>query len=177
MTTPASPPPAYTPVRRYQPVAYTEPQTRTERMINRIPAGARQVNLPGGAPRFLGDRGTIFYAWTIAMLVVGYDEWHNLNILPRPSRLWDTSLVYGLLALMAVVDPLVPIANALAVGFTISLLWRLYNGNLTPAKETANPGTTGGNPQPTPQPNPSPTPPGVTRPTTPQPSPTPAPGA
>jgi hypothetical protein len=63
------------------------------------------------------------------MVLVGFDEWKNNGILPRPVRLWDTSIVYGLLTLMGFIDIMLPIANALAIGYTIVLLWQYYNGS------------------------------------------------
>jgi hypothetical protein len=85
--------------------------------------------IPGPVRIFLGNRHTLMYMWLIAMILVGFDEWHNYGILPRPSRLWYTSLTYGLLALASAVDAMVPIANALAIGFTIMLVWQYYNGS------------------------------------------------
>jgi hypothetical protein len=70
----------------------------------------------------------VVYAWIVAMILVGFDEWKNNGILPRPVRLWDTSLVYGILVLLGFVDVMVPIANALAIGYTIVLLWQYFNG-------------------------------------------------
>lgn len=62
------------------------------------------------------------------MIVVGFDDWHNYHILPRPARLWYTSLTYGLLILASMADALVPLANALAIGYAIMLIWQYYNG-------------------------------------------------
>lgn len=107
----------------------TPPPSYFQRGVDRIPASARNVQLAPGLPRFLGDRATIFYAWMIAMAIVGFDEWHNYKILPRPQRLWDTSLLYGLLTLFGLSDTLVPIANVFAVGYAITLLWNYYNGS------------------------------------------------
>jgi hypothetical protein len=70
--------------------------------------------------------------WIIAMFIVGFDEWHNLGILPRPARLWDTSLFYGLLTIAGFVDLMVPLVNALAIGYTVVLLMQYYQGNITP---------------------------------------------
>lgn len=83
---------------------------------------------PRGVPSVLGNGQIIGYAWLVSMILVGFDEWKNNGILPRPVRLWDTSIVYGLLALTAIIPPLTPLANALAVGYTIVLLWQFYNG-------------------------------------------------
>lgn len=102
---------------------------RAQRMfVDWIPGQVRQTAVPKGLPRFLGDRGTIFYAWMIAMAIVGWDDWHNYKILPRPRRLWDTSLLYGLLALLSLADAVVPLANVFAVGYAMTLLWNYYNG-------------------------------------------------
>jgi hypothetical protein len=74
----------------------------------------------------------VFNAWIIAMIIIGFDEWHNLGILPRPARLWDATLVYGVLVMVGFVDVLVPIANAFALGYTFMLLFQYYQGNITP---------------------------------------------
>jgi hypothetical protein len=88
----------------------------------------RRVQTGNGIPRFLGSRSILATAWMASMVTVGFDDWHNNNILPRPSRLWYTSLFFGLLALVSVVDALVPLVNALAIGYTIMLIWNYYNG-------------------------------------------------
>jgi hypothetical protein len=67
------------------------------------------------------------YAWLAAMVVIGFDEWHVNGILPRPARLWYTSLVFGVLALASMSDQLVPVANAFAVGFLLVLIYQYYN--------------------------------------------------
>lgn len=80
------------------------------------------------------------------MITVSFDEWHNLGILPRPARLWDTSLFYGLLVLLGFVDAMVPIVNAFAIGYTLVLLYQYYQGDLTPgggSTTPAQPGTSG----------------------------------
>lgn len=87
-----------------------------------------QVKISNKLPSFLGNRRIIFYAWIIAMVVVGFDEWHELNILPRPARLWWTSLLFGLLALASAIEAIVPITNALALGYVLMLIWTYYNG-------------------------------------------------
>lgn len=87
------------------------------------------VNVPKGLPTFLGNRQLIIAMWIVAMIVIGFDEWHNLGILPRPSRLWYSSVVYGGLAILGIADAMVPIANAFAVGFTIMLIYQFYNSS------------------------------------------------
>lgn len=89
----------------------------------------RQVKIPAGLPPILGNRQIVFYAWIGAMILVGFDEWHNYRLLPRPSRFWYTSLFYGLLTLGSIVDVMVPLVNAFAIGYTIMLLWQYYNGS------------------------------------------------
>jgi hypothetical protein len=62
------------------------------------------------------------------MGLVTWDEWVTNAILPRPLRLWETTLVYAGLALLSAADPLVPVANALAIGYTIVLLYQFFTG-------------------------------------------------
>lgn len=87
-----------------------------------------QVRVPRNVPQFLGNARIIGYAWVGSMILIGLDEWHNNGILPRPKRLWGASVVFGGLALVAMVDALVPIANAFAIGYFIMLIWQYYNG-------------------------------------------------
>jgi hypothetical protein len=87
-----------------------------------------QANVPSGMPRFLGNRQVLVGSWFVAIGLVSWDEWHNNGILPRPLRLWDVTLVYAGLALVSVIDPLVPLANALAIGYTIVLLYQFFQG-------------------------------------------------
>jgi hypothetical protein len=99
------------------------------RWANRIAGEPRQATTPPfGLPRFLGNRTVLASAWLVSMAVVGYDEWKRNHIFPRPYRLWWVSLFYGLLALASFVDALVPLVNALAVGYTIMLVWQYFNG-------------------------------------------------
>lgn len=112
-----------------------------QRISNRIPQQSVRAQIPSNLPAFLranpvNNRSIVFNAWVIAMIIIGFDEWHNLGILPRPSRLWDATLVYGVLVMVGFVDAMVPLANALAIGYTIMLLWQYYNGNITPATGT-----------------------------------------
>jgi hypothetical protein len=93
------------------------------------PTAPFMKGLPQPVRVFLGNRQTLFYAWIVAMILVGFDDWHSYQILPRPSRFWYTSLTYGLLGIAASVDMMVPICNALGVGYTITLLWQYYNGS------------------------------------------------
>lgn len=114
-----------------------------QRTWNRIPQQNPQATLPGNLPGFLrngamNNRAIVFNTWVIAMILIGFDEWHNLGILPRPARLWDATLVYGVLVMLGFIDPLVPLANALAIGYTFMLLFQYYQGNITPAGATNN---------------------------------------
>jgi hypothetical protein len=112
------------------------------RTANRIPARPQTVDNPLSRqmPQFLrgtlNNRAIVFNMWLISMIIVGFDEWHNLGILPRPARLWDTSLLYGLLVIAGFVDAAVPIANILAIGFTIALATKYFQGGITPNGST-----------------------------------------
>lgn len=78
-------------------------------------------------PRFLGSQRTILFAWIVALALVCADEWKTYHILPRPARLWWTTLTYAILALMSQMEVLIPLANALALGFTAVLAWQYFN--------------------------------------------------
>ena len=103
-------------------------QSAPRRVISWRPPPHPQGKVPRPVPQWLGNARIIGYAWVGSMVLVGFDEWKNHGILPRPVRLWDTSIVYGLLALASVVEPLIPLLNALAIGYTIMLLWQFFNG-------------------------------------------------
>jgi len=92
-----------------------------------LAAQPRRTQTPRGVPVFLGNQKLIVYAWLAAMVTVGFDEWHNNGILPRPARLWDTSIVFGLLALMGFIEPMTPLMNALAIGYVIVLVYQYFN--------------------------------------------------
>ena len=95
------------------------------RTISYRPQG--RASVPHGVPRFLGHRRVLLAAWGTSMAVVCYDEWHNNGILPRPQRLWYTSLLYGLLMLVSAIDIMVPLANAIGIGFAITVIYQYYN--------------------------------------------------
>lgn len=78
-------------------------------------------------PRFMGSQRTIIFAWIVAMIFVVADEWKRFGILPRPSRLWWTTLVYGILALLSQLEALIPLTNALALGYSITVAWQFFN--------------------------------------------------
>jgi len=136
----------------YQPGQQQQTQQpgRMSRVQNRIPPQNQTVDsslsnsLPSWLKGSVNNRAIVFNMWIIAMIIVGFDEWHNLNVLPRPARLWDTSLLYGLLIIAGFVDAAVPIANLLAIGFTISLLIKYFQGGITPATTTNGGGAGGG---------------------------------
>lgn len=100
-----------------------------QKMLGAVPQTNMQVQVPRAVPNWMGNKKIIVAMWVIAIAFISYDEWHNFNILPRPQRLWDASLVYGLLAILSSVDPVAPIANMLAIGFTISLAYQYYDGS------------------------------------------------
>jgi hypothetical protein len=151
MTTPNQSPQFYDAPQSYQ--FYSQPDANTkivpaptstpsasrpnvvQRAWNAVPAQNPVARSRISAGVF-NNRSVVFNAWIVAMILIGFDEWHNLGILPRPARLWDTTIVYGLLTMLGFVDIMVPIANALAVGYTIALLYQYYNGNLTPSSNT-----------------------------------------
>lgn len=93
-----------------------------------LPGGSSRVQVPKGVPRFLGARPIILFAWGLAMVMVSLDEWHTHHVLPRPARLWYTSLTYFLLAAAASFDAMVPLATALAIGLTIAVGYQYYTG-------------------------------------------------
>jgi hypothetical protein len=129
----------------------SQPINFPRRVWNSVPQQAPTATMSHRLPEFLrsgpmNNRAVVFNMWIIAMIIVSFDEWHNLGILPRPARLWDTSLVYGLLVLLGFVDPLVPISNALAMGFTFQLLWQYFQGNITPAAGQSTTDGTSSNP-------------------------------
>lgn len=88
-----------------------------------------QHRTPSFMPSFLGNERVIVYSWAISMAVIAWDEWKRHNIFPRPQRLWWATLFYGMLAIAGMADPLTPLINALAVGYTIMLLWQYYNAS------------------------------------------------
>lgn len=90
--------------------------------------GAVRARVPSGVPSFLGNQQLVIFAWAGAMAFVGVDEWKNNHILARPSRLWWTSVVYGMLAMAGMITPLIPLVNALAIGYLFVLAWQYFNG-------------------------------------------------
>lgn len=100
---------------------------RLYNMWQRTPQGPIRVPVSPGVPRFLGARPILFYAWIFAMAMVAWDEWSRYKILPRPARLWDTTKLYGILAIVSVVDVAVPFTNAIAIGFVITLGYQYYS--------------------------------------------------
>lgn len=89
---------------------------------------ATRAQVPRGVPAFLGNQRTIVYAWAAAMAVITVDEWKRHSMLPRPSRLWWASLFYGMLAAAGMVDSIVPLMNAFALGYLFVLAYQFYNG-------------------------------------------------
>ena len=88
---------------------------------------AQQVKVPKGIPAIFGNQTVIIMAWFVALAIIAYAEWKQNNILARPKRLWYTTLVYGILCVVGMVEALVPLATALAVGYTIVLGWQYFN--------------------------------------------------
>lgn len=94
----------------------------------RLPGGSQPAQVPNFLPKFLGSRSMIMLAWAAAMIMVSLDEWHTYHILPRPARLWDTSLTFLLIAGVSTFDPLVPICSIFAIGLVIMLGYQYYQG-------------------------------------------------
>jgi hypothetical protein len=92
------------------------------------PGPARPSTVPKGVPRFLGNKGVIFGAWGIAIAVVSWDEWFGNSILPRPARLWATTMLFAILAIISTIDAVTPLANALALGYAFYLLYKQFSG-------------------------------------------------
>lgn len=95
-------------------------------LYTKLPGGSQWVKVPPGIPKFLGNRSVIMFSWMAAMAMVSWNEWNAYHILPRPARLWKTSFTYFLLTLVSVIDPLVPLASALAIGLTVVLAYQYY---------------------------------------------------
>jgi len=70
----------------------------------------------------------LLFTWAIAMVLVSLDEWHTYHILPRPARLWYTSLTFLLLAAASTIDAFVPITTLFAFGLIIVLGYQYYQG-------------------------------------------------
>jgi hypothetical protein len=96
-------------------------------IINRTYINVPPNKTTSAKPAFLGSQRTILFAWAIAIAFVCADEWKTYHVLPRPSRLWWTTLVYGILAIMSQVETLIPLVNALALGYSIVLVWQYFN--------------------------------------------------
>jgi len=120
---------------------------RTYNFFQRLPQGAMSVGVPSGVPRFLGARPIIFYMWMVAIGMVVLDEWHTHHILPRPARLWWTTVAFLLMAGLATIDAMVPLVNAFAIGMVIVLGYQYYSGTgqfgATGAQEAQQQATTG----------------------------------
>jgi hypothetical protein len=114
---PNSPPPA--------PVNPPSWYQRTRGVALQLTGENPQVN-PGGFPRFLANRRLIVVIWLAAMAAVCVDEWRTYHLLPRPARLWTTTLGYAILGLASAVDVIVPIANLIALGLLLVLLYQLF---------------------------------------------------
>jgi hypothetical protein len=99
---------------------------RVQRTSGVLGRGAQQASVPRGVPKFLGNQRTVIYCWVAAMGIIAVDEWHTNKILPRPARLWWTSLFFGLLCMAGMVPSIIPIVNAIAIGYLIVLAYQFY---------------------------------------------------
>lgn len=103
--------------------------SRIYRAMQNAPQGAMQVKVPGPkGMQIFGARPILFFAWIAAMMMVSLDEWHTYHILPRPARLWYTSLAFVMMALLSVADAFVPLVNLFAIGMVIVLGYQYYTG-------------------------------------------------
>lgn len=125
-TVPNTPPPPQTQTTPASGFNYS--RGRLFNLMQNSPGGTIRVSVPNGVPAFLGTRTIILMAWALSMTMVSLDEWHTYHILPRPARLWYTSLTYFLLALVATIDATVPIVNLFAIGYTIAVAYNYYQG-------------------------------------------------
>lgn len=116
-----SPPPS-------APRSFDYSNSRIYGLMQRAPGGSQPVNVQKPFPKFLGSRALILLSWVAAMIMVSLDEWHTYHILPRPARLWYTTLTYGLLAVVSTIEIAVPLTTMLAIGFTIAVAYQYYTG-------------------------------------------------
>lgn len=97
-------------------------------MLRWAPQPRKAEHGPTWVPGWLLNDRVLLYAWLGAMAVIAVDEWHNNGILPRPAKLWYTSLTYFLLMGLGMVDPMIPIANLLGIGFFMVLIYQYNTG-------------------------------------------------
>jgi hypothetical protein len=100
---------------------------KTKAFGERTKPANRVVSVPNGLPRFLGNRSIVVWAWVGSMVVIGVNDWKNHSYLPNPSKFWYSSLLYGLLLMASLIEPLVPLVNALAIGYFLYTLWAFFN--------------------------------------------------
>lgn len=116
------------------------PRSNAQRIATALPQSQRawkaavtgpQVQLP----RWLADRRIVLVAWVGGLILITIDERQSGYLLPRPLRLWYASGVFLILAALGTSDVMVPLSNALAIGFTITLAFQYYNneGQFSPA--------------------------------------------
>jgi hypothetical protein len=98
----------------------------------------RQVQTPPHVPAILGHSGLIKACWLGSMVVVSVEAIMGYGVLPPPGRLFWISSTYALLAVAGSVDAMLPLVNALALGYLIVLIWQASKtpGALFPASWT-----------------------------------------
>lgn len=121
------------------------PAVRVYNIGVRLPGGSQPAPTPRYVPSFLGSRSVIMFSWGVAMILVSLDEWKTHHILPRPMRLWDTSLTFMLLAGASTLDVLTPLCSAMAIGLVVALLMNYYSGGITPFGGFGSAPASGGN--------------------------------
>lgn len=126
-------------------VAARGPAVRVYNIGVSLPGGSTPAPTPKHVPAFLGSRSVIMFSWGVAMVLVSLDEWKTHHILPRPARLWDTSITFLLLAGASTLDVLTPLCSAMAIGLVVALLINYYSGGITPYGGFGAAPATGGN--------------------------------
>jgi len=103
---------------------------RAADFINRNSGTFRSMgNIPKGMPRFLSSRTMLLGCWFASIILVSSNEWNNGFRPPRPARLWYTSFVYFVLFIVGQSDSMLPICNALGIGYTIALAYENISGS------------------------------------------------
>jgi hypothetical protein len=80
-------------------------------------------------PGILSERRILIATWLIAMMLITMNERQQGYQLPRPARLWSASAVYGILAAASTVEAVVPVTNALGIGYMMVLAYDYYNSS------------------------------------------------
>lgn len=144
------------------------PRTNAERIAYRLPRTQRfwKSEPSLGAPGWLSDRRIVIASWLTSLVFISLNERNSGYILPRPLRLWSASGLFILLAAAGTIEAVVPLVNALAIGYTVVLAMQYYDNtgqfgpNVGGGAGGAAPGSgkTGGGSNPPPAPSSPPLP-------------------